>query len=251
MGNQVSQRDTLKQASVNDSLLGSSQQFQGGVNATASNNDYMMLKRLNFLRNTLNGHHTKQTTQFSREKANNIRDERILDLWKQDQEKPSVYEIVQSMKMRRESEKATETEFNSLLLQAKNKEELTKDHLNKTSIESMDGGKASPDNTNPKSVQWAQRPAIEYDHTKVKTAPKMNKTLHDKINKNKFSYKSDAEFSMQPKTGHSKVREDVVKNLKEAKEDFFYDFHTDISQKSRAMYQSIDNKEKTSRPNEK
>jgi len=93
MGNQISHRDKLQEASVhNDSLIGSSQQF--GMVTNASNNDYMMLKRLNFLRNTLNTHHTKQTTQLSREKANNIRDERILDLWKSDQEKPSVYEVV-------------------------------------------------------------------------------------------------------------------------------------------------------------
>jgi len=42
------------------------------------------------------------------------------------------------MKARRESEKITETEFNSLLLQSKNKDELTKDHLNKTSIDTID-----------------------------------------------------------------------------------------------------------------
>ena len=97
MGNQVSHRDTLKQNSINnESLISTSQQFNNnaGQATTPSNNEYMMLKRLNFLRNTLNSHHTKETTQFSREKANNIRDERILDLWKQDQEKPSVYEIV-------------------------------------------------------------------------------------------------------------------------------------------------------------
>jgi len=52
--------------------------------STPNNNDYIMLKRLNFLRNTLNSHHTKETTNFSREKANKIRDERILELWKQD-----------------------------------------------------------------------------------------------------------------------------------------------------------------------
>lgn len=54
----------------------------------------MMLKRLNFLRNSLSSHNANQTTQYLRDKANKIRDERILELWKIDQEKPSVYELV-------------------------------------------------------------------------------------------------------------------------------------------------------------
>lgn len=196
-----------------------------------TNNEYMMLKRLNFLRNTLNNHSTIQTTQYSREMANTIRDERILELWKSDQEKPSVYEIVQGMKQRRESEKATEKEFNSLLLQSKNKEDLTKDHLNKASIES--DAKSVPDiaenaANNPKSVQWAQRPQLDFESSKIK-APKMSMTLQESINKNKFSYKKDAEFSVQPKTGHNKTREDIMRNLKDAKEDFYQDFHQEIS----------------------
>jgi len=47
-----------------------------------------------------------------------MRDERILELWKQDQEKPSVYELVQSMKKRRESDNTTANQFNNLLSQA-------------------------------------------------------------------------------------------------------------------------------------
>lgn len=108
------------------------------------------------------------------------------------------------MKQRRESEQSTEKEFNSLLLQAKNKEELTKDHLNKPSIESIDEKQTSPDLTKKDYKQifgqsqgnWAIKTVSDYDHGKLKTAPKLNKTTHDKINKNKFSYKSDAEFSL-------------------------------------------------------
>lgn len=87
-----------------------------------------------------------------------------------------MYEIVQGMKQRRESEKVTEKEFNSLLLQAKNKEELTKDYLSKPSVDQ--DVKSLPDPTeNPKSVQWAHRPAIDLESNKVKTAPKFNMTL--------------------------------------------------------------------------
>ena len=75
----------------------------------------MMLKRLNFLRNSLSSHNANQTTNFLRDKANKIRDDRILELWKMDQEKPSVYELVQNMKVKREQENATSSTFNNLL----------------------------------------------------------------------------------------------------------------------------------------
>jgi len=55
----------------------------------------MMLKRLNFLRNSLENHNPRETTQYLRENALKRRDERILELWKNDLEKPSVYEMVQ------------------------------------------------------------------------------------------------------------------------------------------------------------
>jgi hypothetical protein len=63
----------------------------------------IMLKRLNFIRNQLNTHDPMLSAQHSRDVANSIRDERIMALWKQDQEQPSVYEIVQSMKNKRQS----------------------------------------------------------------------------------------------------------------------------------------------------
>ena len=64
----------------------------------------MMLKRLNFLRNSLSSHNPRETTQYLRDHANKIRDERILELWKIDQEKPSVYELVQKMKQEKEAQ---------------------------------------------------------------------------------------------------------------------------------------------------
>ena len=58
----------------------------------------MMLKRLNYLRNALENHNSKETTLHLREHAEKKRDERIMELWKNDLEKPSVYELVQKMK---------------------------------------------------------------------------------------------------------------------------------------------------------
>jgi hypothetical protein len=60
--------------------------------------EIMMLKRLNFLRNSLESHNPRETTMHLREQAVKKRDERILELWKSDLEKPSVYEMVQQMK---------------------------------------------------------------------------------------------------------------------------------------------------------
>jgi len=75
-----------------------------------------MLKRLNFLRNSLENHNPRETTQYLREMALKRRDERILELWKSDLEKPSVYEMVQQMKAQREAEgTGTSAKFNSML----------------------------------------------------------------------------------------------------------------------------------------
>lgn len=67
----------------------------------------MMLKRLNFLRNSLDSHNPKETTQYLRDQAAKRKDERILELWKNDLEKPSVYELVQQMRSQREQEGQT------------------------------------------------------------------------------------------------------------------------------------------------
>ena len=73
--------------SVNDSMMSG----KSGAQST----DIMMLKRLNFLRNSLETHNTRETTHHLRDQAMKKRDERILELWKNDLEKPSVYEMVQ------------------------------------------------------------------------------------------------------------------------------------------------------------
>lgn len=58
----------------------------------------MMIKRLNYLRNSLETHNSRETTQHLRDEAEKRRDERIMELWKNDLEKPSVYDLVSKMK---------------------------------------------------------------------------------------------------------------------------------------------------------
>jgi hypothetical protein len=57
-----------------------------------------MLKRLNFLKNSLEANNPRETTHHLREEATKKRDERILELWQSEIEKPSVHEIVYEMK---------------------------------------------------------------------------------------------------------------------------------------------------------
>ena len=70
-------------SSANESLLSSGKPGQQST-------EIMMLKRLNFLRNSLETHNPRETTVHLREMANKKRDERILELWKNDLEKPSI-----------------------------------------------------------------------------------------------------------------------------------------------------------------
>lgn len=66
--------------------------------AAQKEHDMLMLKRLNYLRNSLENHNSRETTQHLRDLAERRRDERIMELWKSDLEKPSVYELVHKMK---------------------------------------------------------------------------------------------------------------------------------------------------------
>lgn len=53
-----------------------------------------MMKRMNFIRNSLETHDPKETTAHNRQEANKRRDERVLELWKKDLESPKVAEII-------------------------------------------------------------------------------------------------------------------------------------------------------------
>jgi hypothetical protein len=53
-----------------------------------------MLKRLNFLKSSLDQHDPKDTTARLRQIALQKRDERVYELWKKDTEAPSVQEMI-------------------------------------------------------------------------------------------------------------------------------------------------------------
>ena len=63
--------------------------------------EFMMLKRLNFLRNQLDGHDPQETTARMRLNAIQKRDERIIELWRKDQQLPSVHDLVANMREQR------------------------------------------------------------------------------------------------------------------------------------------------------
>ena len=58
----------------------------------------MMLKRLNYLRNALENYNSKETTAHLRDHADKKKEERLMELWRNELEKPSVEQMVQRMK---------------------------------------------------------------------------------------------------------------------------------------------------------
>jgi len=58
----------------------------------------MMLKRLNYLRNALENYNTKETTAHLRDNADKKKEERLMELWKSEVEKPSVGELIDKLK---------------------------------------------------------------------------------------------------------------------------------------------------------
>jgi len=60
-----------------------------------------MMKRMNFIRNSLETHDPKETTAHVRQEANKRRDERVLELWKKDLEAPKVVDIIQKFRTAR------------------------------------------------------------------------------------------------------------------------------------------------------
>ena len=74
-----------------------------------------MLKRLNYLRNSLENHNSRETTEHLRNVAERRRDERIMELWKSDLEKPSVYEMVHKMKKQADEDNGQSSKFMAML----------------------------------------------------------------------------------------------------------------------------------------
>lgn len=59
--------------------------------------EFMMMKRLNFLRNSLDSHNPHDTTIRMRDNAQKKRDERILELWRKDQMQPTVEMLISKL----------------------------------------------------------------------------------------------------------------------------------------------------------
>ena len=72
---------------------------EAGTNIGSFNKsmEFMMMKRLNFLRNSLDSHNPHDTTIRMRDNASKRRDERILELWRKDQMMPSVETLISKL----------------------------------------------------------------------------------------------------------------------------------------------------------
>ena len=67
------------------------------------------------MRNALENHDPKETTSHLRDLAEKKRDERIMELWRNDLEKPSVYEMVNKMRKQHEEENKQSSKFIAML----------------------------------------------------------------------------------------------------------------------------------------
>ena len=66
--------------------------------------EVIMMKRMNFIRNSLESHDPKYTTSQIRQIANTKRDQRVLELWKKDLETPKVTDIIGKFRSERQSQ---------------------------------------------------------------------------------------------------------------------------------------------------
>lgn len=69
-----------------------------------------MMKRMNFIRNSLETHDPRDTTAHIRQEANKKRDERVLELWKKDLEAPKVSDIISKFRSQRQQHKRSDFE---------------------------------------------------------------------------------------------------------------------------------------------
>jgi hypothetical protein len=60
--------------------------------------EVMMMKRMNYIRSTIDGHDPREVTSKIRLEATRKRDERIFEIWKKDQEQPKISELVANMR---------------------------------------------------------------------------------------------------------------------------------------------------------
>lgn len=73
---------------MNDSLVSTT--GKSGHITQQNNSEMMMLKRLNYLRNALENYNSKETTAHLRDHAEKKKEERLMELWRYELEKPSV-----------------------------------------------------------------------------------------------------------------------------------------------------------------
>jgi len=71
--------------------------------------EVMMMKRMNYIRNNLDLSNPREITSKIRQDAKQKRDERILELWKKDQEYPNIGDLIQNLKS--EKQKVQKTDF--------------------------------------------------------------------------------------------------------------------------------------------
>lgn len=73
---------------MNDSLVSTT--GKSGQITQQNTSEMMMLKRLNYLRNALENYNSKETTAHLRDHAEKKKEERLMELWRNELEKPSV-----------------------------------------------------------------------------------------------------------------------------------------------------------------
>lgn len=74
-----------------------------------------MLKRLNYLRNALENYNSKETTAHLRDHAEKKKEERLMELWRNELEKPSVEQLVHQMKQEQQTQNVGSSKFIAML----------------------------------------------------------------------------------------------------------------------------------------
>lgn len=75
----------------------------------------MMLKRLNYLRNALENYNSKETTAHLRDHAEKKKEERLMELWRNELEKPSVEQMVMKLKNETDQQNMHSSKFIQML----------------------------------------------------------------------------------------------------------------------------------------
>ena len=64
----------------------------------------MMVKRMNYIRNTLDQHDPHAATEIIRKTANKKKEHRIIELWKEDMSQPKVGDLIKKMQKLKDAE---------------------------------------------------------------------------------------------------------------------------------------------------